>query len=146
VAVNTIEIAAPPETVFDVLADPALYGYWVVGARVIRGADDGFPAPGTRLHHTVGVGPLSLRDHSTVVESERPKRLVLDANLGPIGSALVTLDLIENDGGTRVVMTERASRGIPARLAQRVGDALLRGRNTVSLERLKELAEGRARG
>ncbi|HWG55197.1 MAG TPA: SRPBCC domain-containing protein [Gaiellaceae bacterium] len=145
-AVNTIEIAAPPETVFDVLADPALYGYWVVGARVIRGADDGFPAPGTRLHHTVGVGPLSLRDHSTVVESERPKRLVLDANLGPIGSALVTLDLIENDGGTRVVMTERASRGIPARLAQRVGDALLRGRNTVSLERLKELAEGRARG
>jgi len=144
--VNEIEIAAPPEAVFDVLADPALYGYWVVGAKKIRGADDGFPAPGTRLHHTVGVGPLTLSDHSTVVESERPRRLVLDAHLGAIGSALVTLDLLDADGGTRVVMTERASRGIPARVGHKAGNLLLRGRNALSLERLKELAEGRARG
>ena len=142
-AVNEIEIAAPAEAVFDVLADPALYGYWVVGTKRIRGADPGFPAPGTRLHHTVGVGPLTLSDHSTVVESERPRRLVLDAHLGPIGSALVTLELEERDGRTRVVMTERASQGMPARVGHKAGNLLLRGRNALSLERLKELAEGR---
>jgi uncharacterized protein YndB with AHSA1/START domain len=143
VAVNEIEIAASPDAVFDVLADPALYAYWVIGAKRIRGADDGFPRPGTRLHHTVGVGPLTLSDHSTVVESERPRRLVLDAHLGPIGSAVVTLELEERDGRTRVVMTERASQGIPARVGHKAGNLLLRGRNALSLERLKELAEGR---
>jgi hypothetical protein len=91
----------------------------------------------------VGVGPLTLSDHSTVVESERPRRLVLDAHLGPIGSAVVTLELEERDGRTRVVMTERASQGIPARVGHKAGNLLLRGRNALSLERLKELAEGR---
>lgn len=43
-------------------------------------------------------------------------------------------------------MTERASRGIPARVGHKAGNLLLRGRNALSLERLKELAEGRARG
>jgi uncharacterized protein YndB with AHSA1/START domain len=142
-AVNEIEIAAPPDVVFDVLADPQSYSYWVVGTKKIRGADPGFPEPGTRLHHTVGVGPLTLSDHSTVVESERPRRFVLEAHLGPLGSALVTLDLHEHGAGTRVVMTERASEGLPARVGHKAGNLLLRGRNAISLERLKELAEGR---
>jgi carbon monoxide dehydrogenase subunit G len=143
VATNEIGIDATPEAVFDVLEDPASYAYWVVGAKEIRGADPGFPDPGTRLHHTVGVGPLTLRDHSTVVERERPRRLVLEANLKSLGSAVVTLDVLPDGAGTRVVMTERPSRGLPARLGMRLGNAVLRGRNFLSLERLKELAESR---
>jgi uncharacterized protein YndB with AHSA1/START domain len=143
VAVNEITIDASPEAVFDVLESPSSYAYWVVGAKEIRGADDGFPKPGTRLHHTVGVGPLTLRDHTTVIERERPRRLVLEANLKSLGSAVVTLDLTPDGGGTRVVMTERPSRGLPARLGMRLGNAVLRGRNFLSLERLKELVESR---
>jgi uncharacterized protein YndB with AHSA1/START domain len=143
VAVNEIAIDASPETVFDVLANPSSYAYWVVGAKKIRGADEGFPKAGTRLHHTVGVGPLTLRDHTTVIEEQRPRRLVLEANLKSLGSALITLDLSPDGGGTRVVMTERPSRGLPARLGMRVGNVVLRGRNFLSLERLKELAESR---
>jgi hypothetical protein len=54
----------------------------------------------------------------------------------------VTLDLHEHGVGTRVVMSERASEGLPARVGHKAGNLLLRGRNALSLERLKELAEG----
>lgn len=143
VAVNEIEIAASPEAVFDVLSDPAAYAHWVVGAKEIRGADPGFPQPGTRFHHTVGVGPLTLKDHTTVVELEPPRRLVLEANLRALGSALVTLDLHPQGAGSRIVMTERPSRGLPLRIGHKLGDVLLRGRNFLSLEQLKELVESR---
>ncbi|MBA3347515.1 MAG: SRPBCC family protein [Actinobacteria bacterium] len=144
VAVNEIEIAASPIAVFGVLSDASAYAHWVVGAKEIRGAHPGFPKPGTRFFHTVGVGPLRLKDHTTVIELEHPRRLGLEANLKGLGSALVTLTLHAEGAGSRVVMTERPSRGLPLRLGHKLGNVLLRGRNFLSLERLKELVESRA--
>jgi uncharacterized protein YndB with AHSA1/START domain len=141
-AVNEIEVAAPPETVWDVLADPQAYAEWVLGTKRIRGADDGFPAEGTRLYHTIGAGPLSLSDWTRVVESEPPRRLVLDARLGPLGAARVVIELYERDGGTRVVVAEQGTRG-PNVVLSRAGDVALRGRNRWSLDRLRDLAERR---
>lgn len=142
-AVNEIEVAAAAEDVWDVLSDPQAYAAWVVGTKRIRGADEGFPAQGTRLYHTVGAGPLSLSDSTRVLASEPQRRLVLDARLGPLGAARVTVELAEHDGGTTVVLTEEGTRG-PNRVLASVGDLALRGRNRWSLERLKELAERRA--
>lgn len=142
-AVNEIDVAAPPRAVWEVLADPEAYGEWVVGTRRIRGADDGFPAPGTRLYHTVGAGPLTLSDSTAVVESEPSKRLVLDARLGPLGAARIVIQLREQDGGTRIVLTERGIRGANRVLAP-AGDLLVRGRNRWSLEKLRSLVESRA--
>jgi uncharacterized protein YndB with AHSA1/START domain len=142
-AVNEIDIAAPPEAVFDVLSDADSYEFWVVGAKEIRGSDPGFPKPGTRFYHTVGLGPLTLRDHSTVVELDPPRRLVLEAGLRSLGSALVTLDLHSEGTGSRIVMTERPASGLPLRIGLRLGNVLLRGRNFLSLEQLKELVESR---
>lgn len=142
-AVNEIEVAAPPETVWGVLADPDAYAYWVVGTKEIRGADEGFPAEGTRLYHRVGVGPLTLSDSSKVLRSDPPRLLILEAHLGPFGSARVEIELRATEAGTHVHFEETGSRG-PNRLLQPAGDLLLRGRNTWSLERLKELAERRA--
>ena len=62
-----------PEAVWAVLARPESYGYWVVGSKVIRDADAAFPAVGTKLHHTIGVGPLTLSDHTEVLEAEPPR-------------------------------------------------------------------------
>jgi uncharacterized protein YndB with AHSA1/START domain len=143
VAVNEIEIAAPPEAVFDVLSDASLYAHWVVGAKEIRGADPGFPQRGTRFFHTVGVGPLTLKDHSTVLEFEPPRRMVLEACLRQLGSAIVTLDVHAQGAGSRIVMTERPGHGLPLRIGHKLGNLLLRGRNFLSLEQLKELVEGR---
>lgn len=142
-AVKEIEVAATPRAVWDVLADPQAYAEWVVGTKHIRDADDGFPAPGTRIYHTVGAGPLSLSDSTQVVESEPLRRLVLDARLGPLGAAQVVIQLNEHEGGTTIVLAEEGTRG-PNRFLATAGDVILRGRNRWSLEKLKDLVERRA--
>ena len=76
-AENEIEIDAPPERVWEVLADPECFDDWVVGAKDVRDADDEWPAVGSKLHHSSGVGPLTIDDETTVEASEPPHRLVL---------------------------------------------------------------------
>ena len=97
-----------PEAVWDVLADSGAYGYWVVGSKLIRDADAAWPRAGSRFHHTVGVGPLTVEDNTEVVEARRPGLFRLRAKARPIGTALVTLEMISRqaDGGTMVRLTE----------------------------------------
>ena len=142
-AVNEIEVAAPAQAVWDVLADPQAYAEWVVGTKEIRDADDGFPSVGTRFYHTVGAGPLSLSDSTQVAESEPPRRLVLDARLGPLGAARIVIELHEHEDVTTVALAEEGTRG-PNRVLASAGDVILRGRNRWSLEKLKDLVERRA--
>jgi uncharacterized protein YndB with AHSA1/START domain len=134
----------PPEAVWDALADPGGYGYWVVGSKEVRDADPQWPAPGSRFHHTVGFGPLDVRDHTVVLEAERPRRLRLRAKARPFGTARVTLEMTPEDGGTRVRMHERPD-GVSSLLAVNpLVQLLVQGRNAESLMRLEELAMRRA--
>ena len=142
-AVNDIHIETSPDRVFAVLADWRSYGDWVVGSRFIRGADPGFPAAGTRFHHQVGVGPLHLNDHTTVLEVEQPTKLVLKAKARPLGTAIVDLTLERQNGGTRVVMREDPGDTLSAFVFNPLTHLLVRGRNEESLDRLKRLAEKR---
>jgi uncharacterized protein YndB with AHSA1/START domain len=136
-------IAAPPESVYSVLADPRGYAYWVIGSMEIRGASADWPRPGSRFHHTVGFGPLRIKDH-TVVEEIRPGRFIqLVAKARPLGKARVKLELEEDDGGTHVTMTEDPADALTAFVFQPLTHLLTRARNARSLERLAELAEGR---
>jgi uncharacterized protein YndB with AHSA1/START domain len=106
VSTNTRFMPVPPAAVWDALSDSGGYGYWVVGSKVIRDADPAWPAPGTKIHHTVGLGPFEISDHTEVVESEAPRRLQLRAKGRPLGTAKVTLELAPRAGGTEVRMTE----------------------------------------
>ncbi len=142
-AVNEIHIDAPPERVFAVLADWRSYADWVVGSRTMRGVDPGFPAAGTRFHHQVGWGPLNLNDHTTVLEVDQPRRLVLKAKARPLGTAVVALDMKREAGGTRVYMREDPGDPVTAFVFNPLTHLLVRGRNTESLQRLKRLAEER---
>jgi uncharacterized protein YndB with AHSA1/START domain len=138
---NETYIAAPPERVYAVLADARSYGEWVVGSKEIRDADPAFPAPGARLHHSVGFGPLVIKDHTEVLESDPPRRLKLKARALPLGKATVTLDLAPDGSGTRLTMVEDPS-GHTASLRWFPPMQLFtRLRNTESLRRLKVLAE-----
>lgn len=139
-AENEIDIDAAPERVWEVLAQPALYDDWVFGAQAIRDADESWPAPGAKLHHRTGVGPLAVDDETRVVEADPPRRLVLEAKVRPLGSFPITLDLESRaEGGTLVRMTEEAT----GPLGRVPGNETAIGvRNTLSLRRLKELAEG----
>jgi uncharacterized protein YndB with AHSA1/START domain len=144
VAINEIHIDAPRERVFAVLADWRAYGDWVVGSRYVRGVDPGFPAAGTRFHHEVGLGPIHVDDHTRILEVDQPRRLVLHAKARPIlGTAVVDLRLEAADGGTKVVMREDPGDRMTAFVWQPITHLLVRGRNTESLRRLKEIAESR---
>ena len=130
----------PPEAVWDALADAGGYGYWVVGSREIRDADEHWPAPGSRFHHTVGVGPLTVRDHTESLEARRPSLLRIRAKARPLGTAKVTLEMTPQDGGTRVRMTENPD-GVTSWLSLNpLTQVLVKARNAESLMRLEELA------
>jgi hypothetical protein len=124
-----------------VLADAWTYEHWVVGCKQIRNVDATWPDPGATFHHSVGLGPLTVRDSTTVLESAAPARLVMRARARPAGVARVELDLAERDGGTEVVMTERPISGPPALVHNPLQDWLIDRRNREGLRRLKRLAE-----
>ncbi|WP_110182777.1 SRPBCC family protein [Nocardioides solisilvae] len=140
-------VKAPVEDVWAVLSDGWLYPLWVVGASRMRKVDDGWPAVGTRLHHSVGSWPLLIDDTTSVAEVEEGRRLVLTARAWPAGEATVEIELHPATGTssptTEVVIREDARKG-PARL---IPSALrqppLVWRNTEALRRLAYLAERR---
>jgi uncharacterized protein YndB with AHSA1/START domain len=130
----------PPETVWAVLADPGDYARWVVGSKLIRDADAGWPAPGTRFHHTIGVGPVTLSDDTESLEARRPELLRVRAKARPLGTATVRLELQARNGGTRVRMTETPD-GLAFVLALNpVAYVVTKLRNAESLKRLEALA------
>lgn len=134
-----------PEAVWDTLADPDGYAEWVVGSKHVRDADAAWPQPGSRFHHTVGLGPIELRDDTRAVAAERPRLLRLRARARPLGAAIVTLTMTPLGAGTRVEMDE-TPRGLLARLlvGNPLADSLLARRNDRALARLEQLARRRA--
>ncbi len=134
---------ATPERVWAVLAEGWLFPAWVVGTSRVRAVDPGWPGPGARLHHSVGVWPLLLDDTTTVSTSTLGRQLVLRARGWPAGEARIELRLDAAGSGCRITMSEDATRGlgrfVPAPL-RRLG---IVPRNTECLRRLTLLAEGR---
>ena len=139
-AKNQRFMPVPPQAVWAVLADPPAYGYWVVGSKYIRDADEGFPAVGTKLHHTIGVGPITLNDHTEVLEAEPPRRLKLRAKGRPFGTASVELVLEPGDDGTHVTIIEDPDQGWTPLKYNPLVQVFTRVRNAESLMRLEELA------
>jgi uncharacterized protein YndB with AHSA1/START domain len=143
VSTNRRFIPAPPETVWRVLADPDSYGHWVVGSKLIRDADPNWPEPGSRFHHTVGVGPLTVDDHTESLAADPPRRLVLRAKARPLGLAKVVIELEPQDGGTCVTLKENPT-GPQKPLSYFPPLQLLTWvRNVESLARMEKLALAR---
>lgn len=141
-AVNDTVIDTPPDRIFDVWRDARLYADWVVGAKHVRAVDDGWPAVGTRFHHCVGFGPLTIKDDTEVLECEPGRRLVLKAKTRPLGTARVELELHpEGAGSTRVVMKEGPGDRMSRIVFNPIADLALKGRNVEALRRLKRIAE-----
>jgi carbon monoxide dehydrogenase subunit G len=138
-------VEAPPEAVAAVLADARRYDSVVVGSKRIRWFDARWPEPGTRFHHSVGFGPLHIRDHTTVMQDALPDRLRLRAGMGPLGAAEVDFTLTPSGGDTRVAMREEPVSGPLKALWSRPLAAAMRARNARSLRRLEKLAQDRAR-
>ena len=140
---NVRSMACSPQAVFDVLADGWLYPGWVVGASRMRDVDSAWPAPGSVLHHSVGVWPLMIDDETVSVEWSPPHRAVVRAKGWPIGEARVTIDVRERSGGCIVRLQEDPVEGPGSWIPRFLTDPVLFIRNRETLHRLGYLAEGR---
>jgi uncharacterized protein YndB with AHSA1/START domain len=140
VATNHRFMPVPPEAVWDALADPRSYGYWVVGSKLIRDADPGWPAPGSKFHHTVGSGPFRASDHTESLEARPPELLRIRAKARPFGTARVTIELTPEDDGTVVRMTEDPDGPTAVLSLNPLFHVITKLRNAESLMRLEELA------
>jgi hypothetical protein len=101
----TRDTSATPDQVWAVMADGWTYSQWVVGNGRMRAVDADWPAPGSKIHHTIGVWPLIINDE-TVVEARTPRQeLVLLARVRPFGRARITLRLAASPTGCRTTNT-----------------------------------------
>ncbi|WP_371400570.1 SRPBCC family protein [Kribbella sp. NBC_00662] len=141
---NEWVVRASAADVFAVLGDGSSYAGWVVGAARVRSVDDGFPAIGTSLHHSVGVWPFLLNDVTTVEDFEPDHRLVIKVRAWPAGAGRVEFVATARPDGCLLVMREQAVEGPANRLPSAVVDPVLHWRNSETLRRLAYLAESRA--
>lgn len=134
-------IAAPVAEVWDALIDPRTYPHWLIGARRIRRVDEGWPAPGTRFHHEVGLGgPLTIKDSTRSEAVDHGQRLELDVRARPLMRANVTFALRSTPDGTEVTLEEHPTgwyRALAPLLAP-----LVMARNRASLEKLDQQVIG----
>ena len=128
--------------VWNVLGDGWLMGVWVVGASRIRDVDRSWPELGATVHHSVGVWPLLTNDTTTVI-AHNDARMTLNAKAWPAGEAEVVISTETVPAGTRVTITEDATKGPGLFIPRPLRSAGLTWRNTESLRRLAYLAENR---
>jgi hypothetical protein len=111
----------------------------------VRDVDSEWPQPGSRFHHSVGLRPLTLSDHTKVLDVDPLRRLVLEAKARPLGTARVELVLTPTGSGTHVTMVEEPADPFTWLLTSNpVAQRLLRLRNDEALRRLRRLSEERA--
>lgn len=133
-------VDAPPDEVWAVLSDGDAYGDWVVGAKPVRAVDADWPDVGATLQYSVGVGPLELRDRTTIRRSEPEHLLDLDVAV-PGGSIRVLIRLQAQGSRTLVELDEHPSGGLVKYLHSPVGSAAFAARGALMLRRLRDLVE-----
>lgn len=140
------DVRTDAESVWEVLADGWAYPLWVVGATHMRDVDDDWPAVGSQLHHSVGIWPLQLDDHTEVVDADPGRRLVLRARAWVAGGAHVQLTIEpRGPGACHVRLREVAAEGIGRFVPGWVQAPAIAPRNVETLSRLADVAEHRRR-
>ncbi len=140
---STIDLAAPPERVWEVVTDLHRLGEWVTIHRDFAEAPPAEVEQGTSFHQTLAVAGTPFTVAWTATEVEGPHRLTWQGE-GPMGSTATTVyELTPSDGGTRFDYTNAFA--LPGGA---VGDAagdVVRGQARreadASLARLKHLVE-----
>ncbi len=145
-SVNSRIIKTVPDRVWEVLADGWLYPLWVVGATRMRDVDAGWPAQGTKLHHSAGVWPLVVSDDTEVLACDPGHSLRLRARGWPMGEAEVLLTLTPSSANTLVEIDEDLVSGPGSLIPPPVRAPMIKFRNVETLRRLAFIAENRQKG
>lgn len=142
-AKNVRIVHCSPQAVFDVLRDGWLYPTWVVGASRMRGEDRGWPAVGTKIHHSFGIWPFVINDTTTVLEYDEPRRMVIQARGWPVGEARVEVEVEPHPRGSRVTLRENPVKGPGSLVPGFIAQPGIWFRNHESIRRLGWVATGR---
>ncbi|WUT32347.1 SRPBCC family protein [Streptomyces sp. NBC_00691] len=134
-------IRRPPQSVWAVLADPTLYGEWVVGPSESTPLDQLWPAVGSRLRYTVRLGPWSAEGVTTVRHRQPGEELELEASFKALGTARIFLQLRPWGEETLVVCDEHPLRGLGGSLHNSVTETALQFRHRGMLARLAGVVE-----
>jgi uncharacterized protein YndB with AHSA1/START domain len=146
-AVLNALIERSPDQVWQVLSDGSAYAEWVAGTQHIRAVDARWPEPGSRIHYSFGVGRWTLDDVTTVRAVEPCRRLELEAYAGRLGSARISIELMDwGEGRTVVIIDEHPLTGPGARWHSVPLDAALRLRNRRMLRSLSRVVSERYPG
>ncbi|HEX2416299.1 MAG TPA: SRPBCC family protein, partial [Thermoleophilaceae bacterium] len=98
---RTIQIAAPPETIYDVVMDPTRLEDWVTIHQALEKAPDGQLKKGSSLTQSLKLAGRKFKVNWTVVEND-PRRRVVWEGRGPVASrARVEYEFAPNGNGTR---------------------------------------------
>jgi uncharacterized protein YndB with AHSA1/START domain len=143
-ALHNIFVAAPPDAVWEILADPYSYSEWVVGTREILSADPSWPEVCSLLRYRAGIGPVRFEGHSIVREVDAPRRLELEADAKLMG-ARVSLSLKPWADGALAVVEEHWIRGPSMLLDNPLVDLALTIRNRWMVRNLASVVERRCR-
>ncbi len=146
-AVLNVLVDRPSRQVWDVLSDGTSYAEWVVGTQHIDDVDADWPALGTMIHYSFGIGPWTMNDVTTVRLVDPGKRLELEVQAGPVGTARVAIELIPwGEDRTVVILDEHPLSGLGARWHSIIVEGLLRLRNERMLRSLADLVRRRNPG
>jgi carbon monoxide dehydrogenase subunit G len=143
----SIDIAVPPQRVWDVIMDPEHFDDWVTIHRKLGHVDDGDLRPGFRVDQTLCLHHANFKVKWSLSELDAPHHAVWEGK-GPAGSHARIVDkLTPLNGGeeTRFDYVNEYSQpgGFFGRMAGRVLVAGSAEREaTKSLERLKAFLEG----
>lgn len=140
---HEVQIAAPPEEVYDLIADPDRLEEWVsIHVALLESTSEQLHK-GSELTQCLRVAGQKFKVRWKVVESDRPRRLVWEGR-GPVHShAKVVNDLEPVDGGTRFSYINEYD--LPGgRFGKMAGPMVKRvtaGELEESLDRLRKLVE-----
>jgi uncharacterized protein YndB with AHSA1/START domain len=139
-----VEIAAPIEAVFELLADPARGPEWTPNLVSVEPLVDGPPGPGLETRLLVNVGGRPSKGTGRCVEFDPPHRLVLASSLDVGISSTTSFQLTPTARGTavaaRVEYTLPAS-GLGRLVGGLFGDSLARRDLRKALANLKAQLE-----
>lgn len=133
-------VKCPPHQVWQVLANGESYAQWVVGTQEIIHADPVWPAVDAELRFRAGIGPLHFEDSCTVRVCEPERRLELEAEAYPFGTARIAFTLLPWGVNTLVLLDEHPLQGPGARLQGPASEFLLHVRNRRVLGNLARVA------
>ena len=138
-----VDIAAPPQKVYDVVMDPGRLGEWVTIHQSLEDAPAGQLEKGSRLTQCLKLAGRRFKVRWTVVENEPCRRVVWEGR-GPVRSkASVTYEFEPDGDGTHFSYANEFK--LPGGPLGNVAAPMVRrvttGELEESLQRLKKLVE-----